>query len=250
MEQPNVPKIDLQNLDNVENIVDNVEEKPRELNDLEQRMQSHGWNPSGELSALDWIDSGFKIKNKKLDSAIDKLERMAQKQEQIEKDAYAKARADLEARRISAIEEADLDTVKDIEKQQHEMVDPSVREYADAFVDRNRTWLTGTEWRDKEMAAICSVKDRDLLDKKLPPKEHFEQLEAFVREKFPDYFGIEKPISASVEGRQQATPKHVEKTKLTYNDLDEFQKRAAKRYAKDFGKSTQDYINKLQELSK
>ena len=249
MNSEEIEKIVPETIDNQEKINDTQESNTRELNDLEKRMQAHGWNPDGELSALDWIDTGFKKKQEKIDRTYEKLERLIAKQEKSEKDAFAKAKAELEAKRIAAIEEADIDKVKEIEKQQQTMVDPSVREYADAFVERNKAWLNGTSYREMEMAAVCSAIDKDLLSQNLNPKEHFEQIEARVKEKYPDYFGIEKPVNA-VEGRQQVSVKQAGKKELTYDDLDEFQKRAAKNYARDHGKTVKDYIKRLQELER
>lgn len=252
-EEPKIEKIDLQKVvDNEDSGADNISNAAKNYTDFENKMMSHGWDPEGTLSAEDWIDNGFKIKNRKLDNLFSAVEELKTKMDKEKKDAYAQARADLEAERIAAIEEADLDKVKEIEKKQQTMVDPSVREYADAFTERNKTWLTGTSYKDMEMAAICGIKDKLLFEQKLPPKEHFAQLEAHMKEKYPEVYGLEKPIS-SVEGGQKVAIKQSavgDKKKLTWDDLDQFQKQACKNLENSGKMKREDYIKKLQELSR
>src|SRR5579871_642722 len=95
---------DLQN----ETISSNIkDEKSRDFTPFEQKMMKHGWNPEGELSAEDWIDNGFKVKNKKLDSLFYSVEHLKNKLEKQERDAHAKVKAELEKERIRAIQDAD-----------------------------------------------------------------------------------------------------------------------------------------------
>ncbi len=241
-----IDDIQMDNLGENESAVE--AEKP--FTEFELKMKNHGWDPNGKLSAEDWIDNGFKVKNKKLDSLFNSIETLKEKLVRQEKDAYAQARADLEAKRIAAIEEADLVTVKEIEQQQKVMTDPSVREYADAFVERNKTWLQGTTYRDLEMSAVCGVKDRVLVNEKLSPEEHFNQLEAFIKEKYPDYFGLQQPLIANaVEGKQAVSIKsNNNNKKMGWDDLDEYQKRAAKNLQKSTGMKIEEYIKGLQQL--
>lgn len=233
----------------MEELINEAPSSSREFTEFEIKMKNHGWDPEGKLSAEDWIDNGFKVKNKKLDSLFNSIETLKEKLVRQEKDAYAKARADLEAKRIAAIEEADLDTVRTIEQQQQVMVDPSVKEHVDAFVERNKAWLQGTTYRDQEMAAVVTVKDRNLVAEKLPPEEHFAQLEAYMKDKYPDYFNSDKPMNA-VEGKQNVAVKQSDKSKkkLSWDDLDEYQKKVAKNLQKSRGIKIEDYIKKLQEL--
>lgn len=226
------------------------EKQEREFTSLEQKMMAHGWDPDGELSAEDWIDNGFKVKQKKLDSVFNTVEKLKEKLEQQEKQAYAKAKAELEAQRIEAIEMADVERVRNIEKEIKAVVDPSVKEHIDAFTEKHKAWLTGTSYRDQEMQMVCGQRDKEIFAEGLPPDKHFEKLEAYMRGKYPDYFSEEPaPIQSAVEGKQPATAKvsHAKK-KLTFDDLDKFQKQAALNLQRTRGVKIEDYIKRLQEL--
>lgn len=249
LEPPVIEKIDKNSLLNGDVKEQEPEKINRELSAFEQKMINHGWNPEGELSAEDWIDNGFKVKNKKLDSLFSTIEKMKERYEMAEKDAYARAKADLEAQRIEAIEMADVKRVKEIERQSQELIDPSVKEHVDAFKTKHSAWLNGTSFREREMQMICGNKDQELFSMKLNPEQHFEQLESYMKEKYPDYFGLEpKPVPNAVAGGQPQAVKQTAKKKMTFDDLDDFQKKAALNLQKSKGISIDDYIKRLIEL--
>lgn len=223
----------------------------KELSAFEQKMMNHGWKPDGELSAEDWIDNGFKVKNKKLDSLFQSVETLKEKLIRQERDAYAKAKADLEAQRIEAIEEADVKRVKQIEQQANQLTDPSVMEHLNAFKERNKAWMDGISYRDLEMQSIVRQKDQELANRALPADKHFEALENYMKGKFPDYFNSDPaPISNAVEGKQATVAKQPNKSKLTFEDLDEFQKKAARNLKESTGMSYDDYIKQVIEMDK
>jgi hypothetical protein len=219
------------------------------LSSFEKKMLEHGWKPDGELSAEEWIDNGFKVKNKKLDSLFQTVERLKDKLARQEQDIYARAKAELEAKRIEAIELADVERVKQIEDQTRQLLDPSVKEHADAFIMKHQAWFNGTSYRDQEMQLVCKSRDKELIEERLPPDKHFEKLEEFMKGKYPDYFKVDPdPIINAVEGKQQSAIKSSHKKKITFDDLDEYQKNCARNLLKTRGISIDDYIKKLMEL--
>lgn len=252
IKRPEVKKIDKDALldDEVKIEEQQESEQEKQFTSLEKKMLAHGWDPDGELSAEDWIDNGFKVKQQKLDKVFSTVEKLKEKLDKQEKDAYAKARADLESQRIEAIEMADVERVQQIEKEIKSVVDPSVKEHIDAFTMKHHAWLNGVSYREQEMQLACGKRDKEIFAEGLPPDKHFEKLEAFMKGQYPEYFQEEPaPIQSAVEGKQPATTKvsHAKK-KLTFDDLDPFQKRAALNLQKNRGIKIEDYIKRLQEL--
>lgn len=224
-------------------------EEKKELSEFEQICVERGWDPEGEMDAKKWDENGWKIKQKKVDSLFDTIEKLKVKLEKQEKDAYAKARADLEAQRIEAIEMADVERVRQIEDQSKQLLDPSVKEHADAFITKHQAWFKGTSFRDREMQLVCQNKDYDLGNDKLAPEEHFKKLEEFMTVKYPEYFKVEpEPIPNAVEGKQSSTVKNSKK-KLTIDDLNDIQKEVAIRLQKSGKMTVEEYINKAVELN-
>jgi hypothetical protein len=69
--------------------------------------------------------------------------------------------------------------------------------------------------------------------------------------RYPNYFGVTEepaPISNAVEGKQPLAVKQSGKKKMTFDDLDEFQKKAALNLQKTRGISIEDYIKKMQNI--
>lgn len=223
--------------------------KKEEYTEFEKKMMSHGWNPDRELSAEEWIDNGFKVKQKKLDNLYEAVESLKDKLAMQEKTAYARAKADLESKRIEAIEMADVERVKEIEKQSQSLIDPSVMEHANAFKMKHSAWLNGTSYREQEMQHVCRQRDNELMIEGLSPENHFLKLENYMKGKYADYFQTEPDLAPNpVVGKQQAAIKSSSKKKITYDDLDEFQKKAAKTLQKTRGISIEDYIKRLAEI--
>lgn len=246
-QQPEIEKIDKE--DNL--IINDSKDSKRDFSEFEQICIERGWDPDGKMNAREWDEYGWKHKQKKVDSLFATIEKMKNRMEQQEREAYAKARADLEAKRIEAIEMADVERVKQIENQTKQLIDPSVKEHADEFIMKHKAWYQGTSFRDREMQLVCQNRDNELVSENLIPEEHFKKLDEFMMKKYPEYFKVEpEPISNSVEGKQPATVKISNKKKLTFDDLDEFQKRAAKNLQKSKGISIEDYIKRLIELDK
>lgn len=249
LKQPEIEKINKEDLLKVPE-EQTSQQDDRQFSEFEQICMERGWDPNGTMNAREWDENGWKHKQKKVDSLFNTIEKLKNKLEQQERDAYAKARADLEAQRIEAIEMADVERVRQIEDQTKQLIDPSVKEHADAFITKHQAWWNGTSYRDREMQLVCRNKDDELRTNNLPPEEHFLKLEEYMKNKYSDYFKVEPtPIADAVEGKQPASVKTASnKKKLTFDDLDEFQKRAARNLQKTRGISIEDYIKRLTEL--
>lgn len=177
-------------------ILDNNIKKPeesqeKEHSEFEKICIDRGWDPNGELSAKDWDENGWKVKNKKLDSLFQTVEKLKNKLVRQEQESYERARAKLEAERIEAIEMADVQRVKEIEEHQKSLsLDPSVKEHIDAFITKHQTWLQGSSFTEREMQEVCKLKDTALINQKLPLEQHFQKLEEYMIERYPAFFII------------------------------------------------------------
>lgn len=225
------------------------EKGERQFSEFEQICLKRGWNPDGKMNALEWDENGWKVKQNKVDSLFATIDKLKNKMEQQEKDAYAKALADLEYKRVEAIEMADVERVKELEEQKKSLIDPSVKEHIDAFITKHQAWYKGTSFRDREMQLVCNNKDVELGVERLPPQEHFNKLEEFMKNKYPDYFVTEPlPAANAVEGGQSQAVKSGTKKKVTFDDLDDIQKEVATRLHKSGKMTIEDYIKRAISL--
>ena len=250
--------------DNVDVKQEAEEEKKEEYTDLEKDALEKGWDPSRSKSAKEWLDdlplyTAIKEKNKELKQlkkTVDELKSLFEKKEKAE---YDQTVAQLETQRKDAVAKNDYKSIQAIDEQKNKLAAPAnvVHDAVLEFQDRNKEWLNGIGWKEKEMKDFVLRRDSDLMALKLPVDEHMEMLERDVKSKYRDYF--DKNISTN-DGVMHAVEKNSStpivknsKRKYTINDLNPEQQKAAKGFVKykvfdnDPQKCVQKYIDQLVE---
>ena len=167
------------------------------LTSFELEQQKKGWNPGGRKSAEEWAENeplvtelrAIRNENKKYQETINQLKSYVDKQEEI---AYKKALSELAQQRTEAIERGDEVTVDRLDEEKKKMAPQPAQEQQHPaitnFYEKHDNWISGTSFEEIEMMAYAQERDRILVQKKLPPEQHFKLLEEFVMKKFPDYF--------------------------------------------------------------
>jgi len=213
-----------------------------ELSDFELRMQKKGWDPAGEKDAQQWLDDGFEIRGKRVDTLYKTVDYLKDKFQREEKLAYERAIADLKAEKVKAIQARDVNKVEELEQKQAHLTNSSDQGLIDDFKYRNREWLEGTSYNQLKMAESFLKKDIELTSRRLPTEKHIEAIENYMNGEFPDYFKksqVEAP--PNVEGGQSSVVKSRKKV-FTVNDLDDIQKSIARTLEKKGVMKIEDYI--------
>ncbi len=240
--------------------------------DLEREQMEHGWDPKkvGGVDAAEFKRVGEIIEakrkasaearelTKKLDDQDKKLSKVVKHFEDVEKAAYAKARAELQAEKDQKILEGDLAAVKNVELRQatmdatapakqeslttQEMNDaPDIR----AFKEEYKDVLVGTSDRDIAIQGYIQKRAQDFMtnNPNIDPKEAVDSIRAGIKKAFPDTnHNKSKPAVAAASTTTGGVSGNYSLSRLdsTQRMVYEEIRRADKSY------SVEDYIKQLQ----
>lgn len=226
-------------------IDDNADNK--EYTSFEKKCMDAGWNPNGKKPAEDWALDGLSVRNEKITDLYklhDNLKDLMSKQEQA---IYDKAKAELVAERDNAIARGDVQSVKEIEKQEENLkIQTRIQSAVNSFINRNESWCKSNEPEHLEMQKEMKLMDMSLGPRGMSPEDHFAAIEVHLRNKFPEQFGEQptKKRGQAVEGGR-ATVSHDSKRKFTFDDLSPQQKQFANMYEKQKLMTKEKYIDEL-----
>ena len=230
-------------------------QEEQELGEVETLATAIGWMPNGELDAKAFIMKGRDIQDTmrdhiktqkkqlgELGSSVAELKthnERVYKAEVKQKDAEITA---LKKERTEAIEEANVEKVKELDEQidglKEEMVKPKETQINPDF----NTWVDKNKWyrEDQEMADYAdTIADQH----KGAPFERVSALvEKNVKEMFPDKFPSKKSLPASpVEG----AGKKIVGAKFTKADLTNSQKSIMGKFVKQGIMTEAQYIKDI-----
>ncbi len=222
----------------------------KELSEFESKMIEKGWDPSGEKTAEQWLDDGFEIRGKRVDSLYKTVDYLKNKMERDEKEAYQRALNSLKAEKVRAIELSDVNRVEEIERQQASMLDPNKQNLIVEFENRHSDWLKGTSHLAQKMSEAALNRFSILLNSGMTTDKQLESLENYMMGEFPEYFGkTQTSASQAVEGSQSPVVR-TGKSKKSYSvhDLSDIQKNVAKTLERKGIMKVEDYIKDLVKL--
>lgn len=211
---------------------DTQSDKSEPKDEWEEKALKMGWNPKGSKDAKRFVeDKSFfdKIdsKNKKIDELTGIVKSLVDHNTKVEKASYEKALRDLQTAKDEAINTADMNRYKAIEREQvqiHKQIQEvdkhaetlQVKEEVQAdvispellkFKEDNKDWFNLDTDENKDM-----VEDADYIDKrigkslhregrKVSQAEHLQMVVDAIKKQYPHRFKNEKRSGvASVEG--------------------------------------------------
>lgn len=247
--------------------------------DTEARARRLGWVPKEDFkgdpdkhrSAQDFLERGetmlplLKRDNDRLHEGMTKLERRLEDQAKTftqfvefaskgEERAYKRALAELEAKRDSAIETADVagarraqSEIDQLNKEAAEAPKPVVpkADTAPALDPAIQSWIGENDWFNKSPSLRAySVEVFGDLEKQFPGKSKAELLSETKQktmERFPDKFGINtKRDEASAVSTPGGVAQPRRKAGRTYDDLPAEAKKACDKFVKTIPKYTRE----------
>ena len=248
-------------------------------NDNEARARRLGWVPKDEFrgdpdrhrSAEEFLERGetmlplLKKDNDKLHEGMTKLERRLEEQARTftqfvefaskgEERAYKRALTELEAKRDSAIETADVagarraqSEIDQLNKDAATAPKPVVQqtESAPALDPVIQTWITENDWFNKSPSLRAySTEVFGELERTYPGKSKSELLaetKQKTMERFPDKFGINtRRDEASAVSTPGSVTQPRRKAGRTYDDLPPEAKKACDKFVKQIPKYTRE----------
>lgn len=207
-----------------------------ELNDFEKEQQLHGWDPNGPKTAEEWaadkpLYQALQKKNKETQRLKRTVENMKKFMELNEKMAYERGVAEAIRERDEAERRGDIASAQridaEIEKMEPRQITPQIPDCYYDFIESN-PWMTGNSYKEMEMQEFARKRDSFLENSIKDPEERIRVVEADVRDKFSDFFGIvKKPQSQTIETGQGvgASQYKTTKTKYTMSDLNSVQRK-------------------------
>lgn len=227
---------------------DNAE--TQNLSEFEQKIQKMGWNPKGSKSAEEWLYYGFEDRGRKLSDlgrAVDSLKELTAKQEQI---ALDKARAELREERRLAIARGDVAAVEQLDNKTQNMQQlTEVKKEVNDFIERNASWYKDTSPASLKMRKAAIDMDNHLVSFNLPPKQHYETLENYMRTEFASHFNDEEPnqqrTNAVEGGRASIVKTSSSRRTFGFDDLDDAQKSVCRRLERTKVMTQKEYIDAL-----
>ena len=246
--------------------------------DAESRARRLGWvakdefkgDPDKHRSAEEFLERGetmlplLKRDNDRLHDGMTKLERRLEDQAKTfaqfaeyatkaEERAYKKAKAELEARRDTAIETADVNAARQAQREIDQLEapvapKPVTTEPAPQLDPVIQSWISENDWytKSRPLNAYATEVYGDL-EKQYPGKNKSELLaetKQKTMERFPDKFGINpKRDEASAVANPGAVTQPRRKSGRTYDDLPPEAKKACDKYVKTIPKySREQYV--------
>lgn len=223
-------------------------EVEKEYTDFEKECMEAGWDPKGAKPAGKWALDGLAVRNEKITDLYkisNDLKDMMSKQE---KAIREQAEAELKAERDNAIRRGDLNHVREIEAQQTQAAAQNeLHMQAQEFIKRNADWYQGSSYEHIKMQK--AAREADMTIGGNDPADHFRRVEEYIKGEFPDYFNKDAPKeeaprrAQAVEGSKSAVVRTASsKRTITFDDLNEDQKRFAKMYEKRGMMTIEQYI--------
>jgi hypothetical protein len=243
--------------------------------DAEARARRLGWvakeefkgDPDKHRSAEEFLERGetmlplLKRDNDRLHDGMTKLERRLEDQAKTfaqfaeyatkaEERAYKKAKAELEAKRDTAIETADVNAARQAQREIDQLeapVAPKVETKKDEpqLDPVIQTWIGENEWFNKSQSLRAySTEVFGDLERQYPGKSKSELLaetKQKTMERFPDKFGINpKREGASAVNEPSANAQTRKKPGRTYDDLPPEAKKACDKFVRTIPKYTRE----------
>lgn len=233
--------------------------------EIEKEAIKKGWNPKGKRDAQTYLEFGEVIDKLMAASEENKKYRetvkiMIDKFQGKEKRAYERAVQELEAKRIAAINEADVDQVYKIEQELNNVRQeiqslPDVnteaadhdRKVAEEFAARNKAWYNNDSLENMRMMQDAQLEDQRLaaLYPNLSFAERLQAVEQTIRKHYASHAVFSNArrehAVASVTSTEQKR-EHKKKVTLTKQQAEmlAFMQRAdknytAEQYLKDIG---------------
>ena len=236
-----------------------IEESVVEPSEIEIRAMEMGWKPKDQLTddkefveAKEFIArkplfDRIHSQNEKIKDVEQTLQETAKHVLKVQELAYKKAMSDLQKDRKTAINEADVDRVHEIdyELDQLEAAKPVATAPAEYVAwEKENPWFK----QDEELFAFaCASYDAQLKRTPNAPLDKvLELVNRVTRRAFPDKFeGETKPVPHSVEG--ETKPVHQSK-QPGYSSLNENQKRVCDNFVKMKIMTKEAYIKSLHEI--
>ena len=244
------------------------QEEPKPLSRIEEMASKHGWNPSGEKGAEEFVEYAMtnlasrgkdvKAQTKAIEALLDLNEKQ---NEAGRKEGYEKAMSELKAAKIEAIEQGDVEQVESIEEEistkQEEYTPVNKDQLPSAvqeFNEQHKEWLKeDTSRQSFKMRDFAKRYDNFLAESELPVEEHMAKLDKSVREEFPDYFNDTQQVSEDVKmyptvdsGANSGVAGKTE-SKLKWSDLPNEYKDAARALERMGTMTKEKYIKQLIE---
>jgi hypothetical protein len=245
------------------------------VSDSEARARRLGWVPKEDFkgdpdkhrSAEEFLERGetmlplLKRDNDRLHDGMTKLERRLADQERTfaqfaefatkaEERAYKKAKAELEAKRDTAIETADVNTARQAQREIDQLEapvapKPEIKKDEPQLDPAIQSWIGENEWFNKSPSLRAySVEVFGDLEKQFPGKSKSELLaetKQKTMERFPDKFGINpKREGASTVNEPGGITQPRKKQGRTYDDLPVEAKKACDKFCKTIPGYTKD----------
>ena len=226
----------------------------------EDKAREMGWKPKEEYQGDDhkWVEAKEFVERKPIYERIHKLEQTNKRLSQTvheftdhvqkaEKAAYQKAMSDLESQKAYAVESADTQKVREIDRQIQDLRSnpPSDKEALhpaiETFVETNQDWWSNEEMQDYAI----SRHNRILAQGGVDMETSLDKVMADVKNRFPDEFhNGNRDRAASVEGGRRGG--RGKNKKFTSSDLSPAQRSVGERWVRSGAlKNLQEYVNEL-----
>lgn len=205
-------------------------------------------NPDKQEIELDPLQEKINSQNKEIEqmkNAVDKFKELMDKQEKV---AYNKALETLRMEKEEAILRGDVQAVMDIEKQQTNMNVAETPVAVTNFLQKYDKIFNSYGYEEMKIAEFAKRRDVDLLKLGLSPDEHVKVVEEHMKLEFPNYFGNQKEQvnrnSESIESGigSNVARKSTNKSKITFHDLSDDEKKVARDLEKSGAMKIDDYL--------
>lgn len=244
-------------------IVEAPIENPPEIKvePIVEKAKGIGWRPKEDWSGDpdEWVDAAEFVRRKPLFDRLHKQERALREKEarleavsqhaaKVEKLTRERTIAELEAKRLNAVEIGDTTAFKHVDEQireiQKEIIpeppkNPPILPEVEEFTKRNK-WFES----DEDMTDYAMARARKYADQGIALKDSLPQVEKDIRRAFPHKFANPNKEKPAAVGSGQS---EVRAKSFGYNSLDDGQK-AVWATLKNSGMTLEKYINDLKEL--
>ena len=238
-----------------------IEEEPKVDSAVDEdaivaEATSKGWKPDGPKSAAEFLRAEplyeeIKTRGKEiqeLKATMDALKTHLDKQKEA---GYKQALADLEQRKVEAIQMGDVEGVAEVEKQiaDHQAPEapqtllPAVAQ----FKEKHSAWLNDPSYEAQQIREFVEARDTQLATYNLSPDEHIKIIESDLLKKFPNRFKSNRPrpTTTAVEAPTAKAPKA--KT-ANFSDLSSEQKLVCRQFERTGVMTRDEYIKQLKDL--
>jgi hypothetical protein len=190
--------------------------------------------------------------NKQLQKDLDTIKEYVKQMSEVE---YKRAVSDLQAQKQMAVQEANVDAVKDIDKQIDQLKETRVEvkqtQVSNEPPPEFNEWVSKNAWynNDEELRSQADEFGYGILakNKNLPPIEVLRQIEIKVKKMYPEKFPMptKKGGAAAVEPGGMTGTITTKKTKLSEGDLDDVQRTAMNTFVKRGVLTKEQYLDSL-----